>query len=79
MRGIISLQEQLRSIIDDTFKNLNPEAAKNYSEGLVDGVKLANYFDENLSYEEREWLLEYIIDKTNEKERENENKRDNSK
>ena len=78
MRGMISLQEKLRSIIDDIFEALGPEAAKNYSEGLVDGVKLANYFDEALSCEEREWLLEYIIDKTNEKGENNENKRDNS-
>lgn len=68
------MQDELRSVIDDTFEDLGPEAAKNYSEGLVDGVKLANYFDENLSYEEREWLLEYIIDKTNEKEKENDTK-----
>lgn len=70
------MQDELKRIIDEMFEHssFNAEAAKNYSEGLVDGVKLANYFDENLSYEEREWLLEYIIDKTNEKEKENDTK-----
>ena len=63
------MQDELRSVIDDMFEALGPEASKNYCEGLIDGVKLANYFDENLSHEEREWLLEYIISKTNEKER----------